>query len=299
MANQHSLGLPSETFQLGMHMIRGLGERAANTLHNRFQSQFLPALPTSRTSGFTRREFGGLPGIGHPYWKTARAHAESGGIPPSLHLEISSKANDPSDVQISQTLQILREEWTSVPNVSLFSPLWIAARVFQVNSQNPPTCLLCIPVKAKEPRYYQNGKPFISGFTSYHGTREQLIRNILHQGLLASPPSHEQIGVWTSARREAALNWTPTAFDLLPTLALELESHPEAVFTNSKVQSGDPDRFVIRPEVFEARPALRIKAIWMGIPSWNRMSWHVTIKKATTSHFPMYFQPSPQSQFRR
>ena len=112
----------------------------------------------------------------------------------------------------------------------------------------------------------------------------------MHQGLLASPPSHEQIGVWTNARREAALNWTPTAIDLLPNLALELESHPQAVFTNSKVQSGDPDRFVIRPEVFEARPALRIKAIWMGIPSWNRISWHVTIKKQLRHIFRYIFK---------
>jgi hypothetical protein len=192
-----------------------------------------------------------------------------------LYQEISYTNKEPSDAQIREVLELLRETWITIPNVSMFSPLWIATRLFSVNTG----FLLCIPVKSRHATLYQNGMPWIPGFISFHGTREQHIGNILHQGLMASPPSHGQIGVWTNICREQALNWTPTALDLIPNLALELESHPQAVHTNSKVQAGNPNRFIIRPEVFESHPALRINAIWMGVPSWNRISWHITLKK--------------------
>jgi hypothetical protein len=120
MASTHteSFGLPTETRDLGFRMLNAKQDLATqrrihSTLRRRATDAFLPNLVTSRPSAKSNSTtFGGLPGVGHPYWQTARAHNYAGSFPPHLTSDIQRAEQNPNDAQIRVTLAFLKQMWS-------------------------------------------------------------------------------------------------------------------------------------------------------------------------------------------
>ena len=246
------------------------------TLQHRATASFLPDLVTSRPTTKFNRECGGLPGIGHPYWQTARAHNYAGSFPPQLSPEIQKIDENPTEAQIQETLAILKHMWQPEPGIAKFSPMWVASRVQSFEDQS----LLYIPVKSLRAHQFQDGtdNPRQRLVKLFHGTREQNVSSILRQGLQCSPVSHGAIGVWLNASLNAALTWTPTCVDLLPALAIEIQTEPQSIHQNRAISAGSTNRYIAKPGA-NMLPPLEITGLWIGVPTWNRLAWYAALRK--------------------
>ena len=281
-----SFGLQPDSYMLASRMLLAGHPDSIETLRTRFTTDFLPNMATSRSNAtwqWTRTDRIPLPGLGSEYWKHARAHLFCGAMPPSFPSALVKPAKHFSEQQLHQYLQATWKLWDVRGIDSISTVSWPEAVVVSEAGIGP---LLQIPIYSLSPDVYQNRRQIhTENVTTFHGTRESNIRNILCSGIHPSPRSHGAVGIWSNYSLREALCWTPTVVDLSPSLALAITGDKRAAHQNSDIASGNYNRMIFRSMDNQKLPPVYVSQIITGIPSCLRLDWYTGLTSAIKHSF--------------
>jgi lysine/ornithine N-monooxygenase len=126
-----------------------------------------------------------LPGLGHPYWRTARDHLQLSTIPPRINIDMKPVMTLLKEPIQRIMVNLLKETWISKPGAKFgceYDQYTSHITNSQTkNSKNIP--VIRIPViklddqgNAASVTEYQDGQPWRSkNLVLFHGTREGLV----------------------------------------------------------------------------------------------------------------------------
>jgi len=229
-----------------------------------------------------------LPGLGHPFWKTARDHMKLHHPPPSIQVNLNYFMGQVTESIKERLVLHLKESWACSDETEnrrrIFHCDYEQAMVFNTNSGTP---VIRIPVHKNpilDQTTYQNGdKLQEDNIRLFHGTRQPIIKPILTEGLMSSIRSHDVTGLWANTNLETSLAWTSSIFDIVPSLAVEVVAPISAKRQNRRIKAGNPERMVIELRTDQTLPALHISAIIVTIPTPTRLQFNSKLKQVMWS----------------
>ena len=264
-------GMPQGDFEFGLRLLLQHTPRGTErAVYNRFTAEFLPELPTARSSLDHSNGSGkALPGVGHEFWQYSRAHIYCGTLPPQMPRSITSFATNISASQVHMVMQFLQK---AIGRTQLLHIQWDQAQTL------PLTCgtVIRIPMCDVFQRYQNNKEVKSFPVIKYHGTRLINVQGIATLGLASSDISHRVRGLWLNDDIEAALHWNKSVLDRIPGIAIEVAANPEHVRQNRLIKGtgeGRETRFCLELQPGETLPEAQLVALLVAVPSVARIGW--------------------------
>ena len=254
------------------------------TLRSNAMQPFLPDLPTSRPSDLNQ-EFR-LPGIGHPFWATARDHVFAGASPPKIPEEFTSPIETILPEQCASFVADFKANCEPTGINPIYTINWTTSTV----QLDPELGLIMqLEVTPQRPNRYQDGSPMdtdsSSSLLSFHGTREVVLKSILTNGLRSSSRSHKVVGLWLNDHRESAVQWNTSLLDASPFMCCKVRANKLYDRQNSDIMQGQDNRRISELKPGMVLPSVIITQIIIGIPHPARSQWRQHLFDAFVATF--------------
>ena len=245
-----------------------------NILRQNKHVPHLSDLPTSRPSQKNTR----LPGIGHPYWRTARDHL----------LTAGSRAPKVPEEFINSTRVIDQEHFVDfINNFRKGCETQEPKPLYSINWQTPKVCFekdlgfyFKLNVLHSKHNYFQDGSPMRKVLHSFHGTREVALKSILTNGLRSSTTAHKVLGLWLNDNKHLAATWNCSVLDQAVFVFCEISANQEMDRQNSAIMQGQVSRRISELRTGMVLPSVVITNICVGIPHPTRTQWRKNLFRA-------------------
>ena len=249
----------------------------------------LQDLPTSRPSDFNNNIK--LPGLGHPYWSTARDHIFAGSYPPKIPEQFITPLREVQPEHCAEFIARFKEGCNPTSKNPVYSVKWQSAAV---QYETELGYHVKVEVTHNNPGAYQDGSPISAGITSFHGTREIALKSIFTQGLRSSAKAHKVVGLWLNDYNLMAATWNCSILDQTPFLFCQVLANPLYDRQNANIMQGQDTRRVSELRSGMTLPSVQITHLFIGIPHPARTQWrHNLFKSLLLTHACIRSLPLP------
>ena len=277
--------LPPEVICLTVPMLsHTLSEKDVDEWLARLRSNamtaHLPDMPTSRPSDPHHRM--NLPGIGHPYWLTARDHIFAGSTPPKVSQALSGPYREVDPDHCANFIHFFKLGCQPSSADPAYSIDWTQWKILQDSQLG---LHIQLKVSHTRPDVFQDGTPITSTLTSFHGTREIALQSILTSGLKSSKLSHKVTGLWLNDCKYSAATWNCSIMDQAPFVFCEVKANPEYNRQNANIMQGQDTRRISELRPGMNLPSVAISFIYIGIPHPLRTQWRRNLFQSMITTF--------------
>ena len=158
----------------------------------------------------TARASTSIPGLGHEFWQTARAHLDADAVSIAQRFSLPQYSATEA-VDENTATQLLLELLAQTDSQGDRHSLQLPPRKVWVGDE------VCWFVQTQGPD--DRDSTIATNIELFHGTRDYLLSRILRAGLRPSEKSHGQIGLWCNRSCKRALDWNTTIIVLTDSMA--------------------------------------------------------------------------------